>query len=284
MVHTPEILTTGEMLHAALADLRARERRVGLVPTMGALHEGHLSLVDVIRPHVDDVICSIFVNPKQFGENEDLDHYPRQLEDDVAALSSRDVALVFAPPTSEIYPDDFQTTISVGQISQGLCGGARPGHFDGVATVVAKLLLMVLPDVAVFGEKDYQQLMVIRQMVRDLAIPVEILGAPIIRAVDGLALSSRNEYLSREERAKAALIYQTVQRSAELLADGGDCDEVLNHAIETLIKGGFDVDYFEVRDEKTLSPLPGNKVQAGTARLLVAARLGSTRLIDNLPV
>lgn len=283
MTESPTILSDPAALREAIGQMRGRGQKIGLVPTMGALHEGHLSLVDHLAPMVDAVVCSIFVNPKQFGANEDLDSYPRQMEDDVALLSDKKVQLVFAPRVEDMYPDDFQTTVSVGAVSTGLCGGSRPGHFDGVATVVAKLLLLVLPDVAVFGEKDYQQLLVIRQMVRDLAIPVQIEGAPIIRADDGLALSSRNAYLTSGERAAAPLLQQTLVNSAGRLKRGDDSAVVVRDAIAALSAGGFDVDYFEVRDAGTLAPLSG-PVPPGTARLLAAARLGSTRLIDNVAV
>ena len=283
MASPPLIIQNRKGLRAALDKLRQEEQTIALVPTMGALHEGHLSLIDQAKELADCVVCSIFVNPKQFGAGEDLDTYPRQLETDVAALGERDTELVFAPQAAEIYGDDFQTTVSVSGVSEGLCGAARPGHFDGVATVVAKLLLLVLPDVAIFGEKDYQQLMVIRQMVKDLAIPVRIEGAPIVRAFDGLALSSRNAYLTGPERALAPLIHETLKECRAGLLAGRHVQDVLQEGAGRLSDAGFTVDYFELRHAQTLMPLK-HMPKAGDGRLLVAAKLGHTRLIDNLAV
>lgn len=283
MASPPLIIQNRKGLRAALDKLRQEEQTIALVPTMGALHEGHLSLIDQAKELADCVVCSIFVNPKQFGAGEDLDTYPRQLETDVAALGERDTELVFAPQAAEIYGDDFQTTVSVSGVSEGLCGAARPGHFDGVATVVAKLLLLVLPDVAIFGEKDYQQLMVIRQMVKDLAIPVRIEGVPIVRAFDGLALSSRNAYLTGPERALAPLIHETLKECRAGLHAGRHVQDVLQEGAGRLSDAGFTVDYFELRHAQTLMPLK-HMPKAGDGRLLVAAKLGHTRLIDNLAV
>ena len=261
--------------------LKAASGRVGFVPTMGALHEGHLSLIKTARAHADVVACSIFVNPKQFDRPDDLNRYPQQLDADLAALERAGVRLVFVPTVEEMYPSGFQTTVSVADVSQGLCGGARPGHFDGVATVVCKFLLIGLPDVAVFGEKDYQQLMVIRRMVRDLSLPVEIVGSPTVRAADGLALSSRNQHLTQEERALAPLFHQNLLATATALQAGGDVCELLATGSHKLESDGFIVDYFELRDELTLAPLT-NVDQNRPARLLAAVWLGKTRLIDNV--
>ena len=273
--------TRTEDFSKAMTALKATCDRVAFVPTMGALHEGHLSLIKTAFEHADAVACSIFVNPKQFDQADDLNRYPRQLETDLAALAQAGVALVFAPTVEEMYPAGFQTTVSVSEVSKGLCGGARPGHFDGVATVVCKFLIMGLPDVAVFGEKDFQQLMVIRRMVRDLSLPVEIVGAATLRDKDGLALSSRNKHLSDEKRALAPLLPRTLFSTAEAIRAGGDVDELLAGACQRLEAEGFTVDYFELRDGLTLAPR--SHVEARhPARLLAAAWLGGTRLIDNV--
>lgn len=284
------IVSTVAALREEISTLKADGRRVALVPTMGALHEGHLSLIEFAQRHADLVVCSIFVNPKQFGASEDLGSYPRTLPQDIRALEGVKANLLFAPDVSEIYPPGFQTIVSVGEISSGLCGGSRPGHFDGVATVVCKLLLMVDADVAVFGEKDYQQLLVIKQMVDDLNIATKILGAPILRAKDGLALSSRNQYLSDEERVLAPLLYATLKETAEMIKGGEAYDAALLRGRETLSSRGFEIDYFELRDALLLEPLPhavprgGDEPRPLLGRLLVAATLGTTRLIDNIAV
>ncbi len=264
-----------------MQQLKAVSGRVGFVPTMGALHEGHLSLIETARAHADAVACSIFVNPKQFDRPDDLNKYPQQLDTDLAALERAGVRLVFVPTVEEMYPAGFQTTVSVADVAQGLCGGTRPGHFDGVATVVCKFLLIGLPDVAIFGEKDFQQLMVIRRVVQDLSLPVEIVGSPTVRAADGLALSSRNQHLSQEDRALAPLLPQTLLATATGLQAGGDVCDLLASASSKLESEGFSVDYFELRDGLTLAPLTTVE-QNRPARLLAAAWLGKTRLIDNL--
>ncbi len=274
-------------LRQAVDSLRVRAREVALVPTMGALHQGHLSLVRQAQRSADAVVVSIFVNPTQFGPNEDLGAYPRQLEEDARMLQAEGVDLLWAPPVEEVYPQGFATSISVSGLSDGLCGASRPGHFDGVATVVAKLFNQVRPDVAVFGEKDWQQLAVIRRMARDLDLtqphPHRILGAPIVREPDGLALSSRNRYLSADERQRAATLPRLMREAVKALADGATVDETTASLTQGLLAAGFaHVDYVEVADAVTLQPLA--RVLREPARLFVAARLGATRLIDNLAI
>lgn len=270
-------------------ELRARTQawrdsglRIALVPTMGALHEGHLSLIRRAAALADKVVVSIFVNPIQFGPNEDFAKYPRQLDRDRASAGAAGAALIYAPAVDDMYPEDFCTTVVVGGPSQGLCGAARPGHFEGVATVVAKLFLQCLPDVAVFGEKDYQQLQVIRRLVRDLDIPIRIEGAPTVREPDGLAMSSRNAYLSPEQRATAAGLYRILTETAEALRAGTGVREACERAAKALKAAGFTkLDYCELRDARSLEPL--DRLDR-PARLLAAVFLGQTRLIDNVPV
>ena len=247
---------------------------------MGALHEGHLSLVTLAKSKADRVVVSIFVNPIQFGPREDFGTYPRDEAGDLKKLGDAGVDLVFAPEAAEMYPEGFKTLIKIGDLTEDLCGAARPNHFDGVATVVAKLLMQCGPDIAIFGEKDYQQLLVVKQLVRDLNIPVEIVGAPIVREADGLALSSRNVYLSPEQRKIAPLLHQTISGVAADLAQGRGCDDALVAARFKLDAAGFRVDYVAVRDPDTLKPLSG---LVKRARVLAAAYLGKTRLIDNVP-
>jgi len=269
-------------LRRQVAAWRAAGDRIGLVPTMGALHRGHLALVAAARAQCRRTVVSIFVNPKQFGPREDFAAYPRPEVDDLAKLAGADVDLAFVPAVAEVYPAGFTTTISVGGLSEGLCGAHRPGHFDGVATIVAKLLIEVAPDAAFFGEKDYQQLMVVRRMARDLDLPVEIVGVPTVRDADGLALSSRNVYLAAEERRVAPNFHRVLRQTAERLASGGAPAPLLRGAAAELAVLGFRVEYFELRDAATLAPLAA--VSATPARLLAAVHLGGTRLIDNLPV
>jgi pantoate--beta-alanine ligase len=275
------IVRTVDDLRQRLAKWRKAGETIALVPTMGALHEGHLSLLILAKSRCDRVVVSIFVNPIQFGPREDFNLYPRDETGDLAKLGKAGADLVFAPETAEMYPQGFSTHIGVGDLTEDLCGAARPNHFDGVATVVAKLLLQCGPDLAVFGEKDYQQLLVIKRLVRDLNIPVEIVGAPIVREADGLALSSRNVYLSPSERKTAPLLYQTISAVAADLAQGRGCDDAVVAARFKLDAAGFRVDYVAVRDPDTLKRLSG-PVQR--ARVLAAAYLGKTRLIDNVPV
>jgi len=267
-------------LRAAVSRWRAAGERIALIPTMGALHDGHLSLIEVGAKHADRVIVSIFVNPTQFGPSEDFDQYPRNEDQDVAELSATATDLVFAPDSEEMYGEGFATKILVGKVSQGLCGAVRPGHFDGVATIVSKLLLQATPDVAVFGEKDYQQLMVIRRLVADLNIPAKIIGAPIVREPDGLAMSSRNRYLSTDQRRIAAQLNTALQGLVAALHTGADPDEASNRTRAELLEAGFDkVDYVEIRNADTLLPWTGSLTNG---RVLAAAHLGQTRLIDNM--
>ncbi len=269
-------------LRDALFSLRSGGGRVALVPTMGALHEGHMSLVRAAQREADHVVVSIFVNPTQFAPHEDFEAYPRQEARDAAILEAAGVAVLWAPPVAEMYPTGFATSISVGGVSGPLEGAHRLGHFDGVATVVCKLFCQVGPDVALFGEKDYQQLAVIRRMVRDLDLPVEVVGVSTARAEDGLALSSRNAYLSDAERRQAAGLPAAMREGVTRLEAGDAADVVLAGIRARLEQAGFDpVDYVELADAVTLAPV---RSLGAPARLLVAARLGKTRLIDNFPV
>lgn len=270
-------------LRERVALWRREGLRVGLVPTMGALHAGHLSLVEKALSLSDRVVATIFVNPRQFGPAEDLAAYPRREADDAALLDAAGAHLLFAPPVDEVYPDGFATTVTVIGVSEGLCGAVRPGHFAGVATVVTKLLLQCLPDVAVFGEKDWQQLQVIRRLVRDLDIPVTVEGAPTLREPDGLAMSSRNAYLGPEDRARAPRLYAILSQVAQELAAGADIATRTAWATLELEKAGFGpVDYVEARDAETLAPVGARVTRP--ARLLAAARLGRARLIDNVGI
>ena len=268
---------------AALRQARAAlPGRVALVPTMGALHAGHMALVAAARAHADHVVVSIFVNPKQFGPHEDLEAYPRRESADAALLTEGGVNLLWAPPVSEMYPPGFATNVSVSGVSDGLDGAARPGHFDGVATVVLKLFNQVQPDVALFGEKDYQQLAVIRRFVMDLDLPVTIVGVGTERTAEGLALSSRNAYLSVDERRAALALPAALHRTAGALAGGAPVLETLAAATAALRRAGFEsVDYVALCDAVSLEPL-GQLDRP--ARLLAAARIGRTRLIDNIGV
>lgn len=269
-------------LRDALDDLRKQGQRIGLVPTMGALHAGHMSLVETASRECDAVIASIFVNPTQFGEGEDLDAYPRQEAADAALLDEADVAILWAPTVDQVYPQGYATNVSVSGVSTGMCGGSRPGHFDGVATVVAKLFNQVRPDAAFFGEKDYQQLAVIRRMARDLDFVHDIVGVPTVRDPDGLALSSRNAYLDSEQRAQAVALPDSMREAAATIASGGNIEQTVEQAIANLLSSGFHkVDYFELRNAETLEIM--NHYEE-PARLLAAAHIGSTRLIDNIAV
>ena len=273
---------TVAQLRAALARARQENKRIGLVPTMGNLHEGHLALVQMALQRSDYVVVSIFVNPMQFGPNEDLDSYPRTLSEDQHKLLDAGSHLVFAPSVSEIYPEGMNnhTQVSVPSVSEGLCGASRPGHFDGVSTVVIKLLNMVQPDIAVFGEKDFQQLAVIRKMAHDLCLPVQIMGAPIVRAADGLALSSRNGYLDEAQRRTAPQLHQSLQYiDRQLQAGRVDFEVLIQEARAMLGQAGFTPDYLELRDTATLQPVTADTREIA---ILAAAFLGKTRLIDNL--
>ncbi len=278
-----EIVRTVAALREKVSEWRSKGQTVALVPTMGALHEGHLSLMRQGHELCDRVCATIFVNPKQFAPSEDFETYPRGEGEDVEKLIAEGVDLLFAPDVSVMYPDNFATTVSVTGITDGLCGASRPGFFDGVATVVSKLLLQALPDVAIFGEKDYQQLLVIRQAAQDLNIPVDVVGGPTVREADGLALSSRNAYLDTTERQQAATIIQVLRMAADNIEAGrGTVDAELASAKKQLNDAGFTkIDYLELCDAETLVPVD---TAQRPARLLVAAWLGETRLIDNIAV
>lgn len=261
---------------------RQAGQRLALVPTMGALHAGHMALVAQARAAAARVVVSIFVNPTQFGPNEDFSRYPRPLADDLAALRAAGADAAWLPAVETMYPEGFCSHIHVAGVSAGLCGAARPGHFDGVATVVAKLFHQVRPDSAFFGEKDYQQLCVIRRMVTDMEFPVKIVAVPTQREADGLALSSRNRYLNAAERACAPILYATLRAAAAKLRAGADVKNVLQTARQALAAAGFStLDYLELRAADTLASLTEYNAPA---RLFVAAWLGSTRLIDNIAV
>ncbi len=269
-------------LRAAVARARSEGKRIALVPTMGNLHAGHAALVTKASQRADFVVASIFVNPLQFGPSEDLDKYPRTLAADQEKLLDAGCHLLFAPTVEEMYPDgmDGQTRLHVTGVSEGLCGGSRPGHFDGVATVVCKLFNMVQPDMALFGEKDFQQLAVIRKLVRDLNLPIQIFGEPTVRAEDGLALSSRNGYLTEAQRGIAPVLQRTLQQLAERIRQGErDYAALLAQGRQQIEDAGLRIDYLEVREPVGLRPATAQDHQLV---ILVAAFLGTTRLIDNL--
>lgn len=273
-------------LRNLVADLR-QAGKLALVPTMGALHEGHLTLVREARARADRVAVSIFVNPLQFGAGEDLDAYPRQLERDCALLEAEGVDLVWAPTVEAMYPQGFATGISVSGVSEGLCGAQRPGHFDGVATVVCKLFHQVLPDIALFGEKDWQQLAVIRRMARDLDLTRphvdQIIGVPTVREADGLAMSSRNAYLTPQQRAQAAALPAAMRQAIAAIERGASVPAALAALDVELLAGGFaSIDYTRLCDAENLTPL--DYASTKPMRLLVAARIGKARLIDNMAV
>jgi pantoate--beta-alanine ligase len=263
---------------------RAAGERIAFVPTMGNLHAGHISLIELAAKHGERFVASIFVNPMQFGPNEDFNHYPRTPERDERMLREARCDLMFMPDVGEMYPNghEFATRVEVPTLSDLLCGEYRPGHFQGVATVVAKLFNIVAPDVAVFGQKDFQQLTVLRRMTADLCLPIEIVGAPTVRESDGLAMSSRNQYLTAEERQRAPQIYRTMQTVATALAGGtGDWTALQVRGAAALTASGFKVDYFAIRRAADLQePLATDRELV----ILVAARLGKARLIDNMTV
>lgn len=271
-----------QQLRAAISRARSEGKRIAFVPTMGNLHAGHIALIQHATERADFVVASIFVNPLQFGANEDLDSYPRTLAADQSKLLEAGCNLLFTPDAQEMYPQGMaqQTIVSVPGVSAGLCGGSRPGHFDGVATIVCKLFNMVQPDIALFGEKDFQQLAVIRKMVADLNIPVHIFGVPIVRDHNGLALSSRNGYLSAQQRAVAPALQQCLQALKAQIKNGRRDYATLFEQFKTdLQAAGFRLDYVELRDALSLQPAAMDSTQLV---LLAAAYLGSTRLIDNL--
>jgi pantoate--beta-alanine ligase len=270
-------------LRDRLADWRRAGERLGLVPTMGALHAGHMALVAAARRECARVVVTIFVNPKQFGPNEDLGSYPRCEAADLALLRAAGVDLAFIPASEEMYPPQFSTLVRVDGLSEGLCGAHRPGHFDGVATVVSKLLIQALPDRAYFGEKDYQQLLIVRRLASDLDLPVEIKGVPIVRGPDGLALSSRNAYLTPAERQSAPELARILRTVAETLArEPAAVAREIEWGRSELTRAGFAIDYLELRAAEDLAPV--SDAAGRPCRVLAAAYLGRTRLIDNFPI
>ena len=274
-----QTIRTSEELALARSNL---EGRLALVPTMGALHAGHMALVAEARKRADTVVATIFVNPKQFGANEDLSRYPRREAEDAKMLDYAGCDLLWVPSLADIYPPGFATTIHVAGVSERWEGEARPGHFDGVATIVARLLLRVRPDLALFGEKDFQQLAVIRRMVSDLSLPVEVASVPTVREADGLALSSRNAYLSPQQREQAVAIPNALEGARAAILSGTNVEDVLEEARASLLNRGFSrVDYFALVDSATLEPV---RRPQGEMRLIAAAVIGTTRLIDNLAV
>lgn len=279
---TVEIVTTIADLRAVVARWRGKGERIGLVPTMGALHDGHLSLVRETQNRCARTVASIFVNPAQFAPHEDFDRYPRDLESDAAQLSRTGVDLIFAPSVAEIYPQGFATRIEVGGPSTGLETDFRPHFFAGVSTVVAKLLIAAVPDVATFGEKDYQQLLVISRLTADLGLSIEIVGAAIMRESDGLAMSSRNAYLKPEQRKIAGQLNRILIATKRKARDGGSVKSAEEHGRNELLRAGFDsVDYVAIRDAATLASIESLE---GDVRILAAAKIGGTRLIDNMAV
>jgi pantoate--beta-alanine ligase len=278
-----EVVRSIALLRARLAPWKTAGEPVGLVPTMGALHAGHMALVGAAQRQCRYTVVSIFVNPKQFGPNEDLAAYPRREAADLDMLRQADVDLAFLPPATEIYPAGFATLVRVAGLGDGLCGARRPGHFDGVTTVVAKLLLQALPEAAYFGEKDYQQLVIVRRLVGDLDIPVRIEGVATVREADGLALSSRNQYLSPTERRVAPTLAGALRDiAAALAATPAAVEREIARGRTALTDAGFAVDYLEIREAASLMPVAG-AITAPT-RVFAAAYLGRTRLIDNMPI
>jgi pantoate--beta-alanine ligase len=278
------VVQSRESLAEQLADWRSHGDHVALVPTMGNLHQGHIALVELARKHAERVVVSIFVNPTQFGEGEDYEEYPRTMQRDKRRLKHAGADMIFAPDVDTMYPFglDMATIVSVPGLTENFCGASRPGHFDGVTSIVARLFAMVMPDVAVFGQKDYQQQLVIRHMTADLSLPIRIITAETVRDDNGLALSSRNSYLSDEERESAPLLFESLRRAGDELQNGRrDFEELEREARSRLAEAGFDVDYFAVRRAQNLEPPDRGH---DTLVLLVAARLGKARLIDNIVI
>lgn len=287
--HISALRTALQSYRGQKTDNQDGPQRIALVPTMGNLHAGHLELVKIAKQHADIVVVSIFVNPTQFGAGEDFDSYPRTLDEDVAKLASVDTDYVFAPSIEEMYPVlPPPTSVLAGAITTQLCGQSRPGHFDGVGIVVSKLFNIVQPDIAVFGQKDYQQLAIIKQLIRDLSYPIEIIGAPIVRAADGLALSSRNQYLSATEREVAPVIHQALQYLAKQLEKGEQSQQVVQSLLaethQRITDAGFIIDYLDIKTD-TLESLTNDTVTFNAENknlmILVAAWLGRARLLDN---
>lgn len=275
-------LTTEQEAREQVKKWKTAGETVALVPTMGALHKGHLSLVDFAKRYADRVIVSIFVNPTQFAPHEDLDAYPREEKQDVEKLSQKGVDAAFVPSVDEMYDSNALTEVSVNKLTEVLCGAFRPTHFAGVTTIVSKLFMIITPDIAVFGEKDFQQLQVIKKMTKDLKIPIEVLGAPLLRESDGLALSSRNMYLTAEQRQIAGKLNQVLKSVIVRVKDGEEVESSCQWGEGRIKELGFDsVDYLEIRDEETLSLAKDISKQC---RIFAAAKIGETRLIDNMPI
>lgn len=276
----PRVIHDPKSLYREVAELRRQGKKVGLVPTMGALHEGHLSLVEAAFQDCDACVVTIFVNPAQFGPSEDLDKYPRTLEADLDALAALGVQIAFVPEADSVYGPRHATWVEVGAVAEPLEGECRPGHFRGVATIVLKLFNMAGADIAYFGQKDYQQAQVIRRMVEDLNVPVEVKVCPIIREADGLAMSSRNAYLNADERQRAASLSKSLRRAEELIAGGATNAEQIRAAIERILveEGKAQIDYIALADPETLEPV---EAVTGKALIALAVRIGETRLIDN---
>ena len=277
-----EVVRTIAELRQHTSRWRIAGQTIGLIPTMGALHNGHLSLIKIAQGKCDRVITTIFVNPRQFLPNEDFDEYPRNEESDIRKLIGMGVDLLFAPKAPEMYQPDASTTVVISKLTQCLCATSRPGFFDGVGTVVTKLLIQALPDLAIFGEKDYQQLLIIKRLTRDLDIPAEIIGAPTIREADGLAVSSRNVFLSKASRETASKVFEILKKTATAIALGNDVLVACEEARSELMLAGFsEIDYFEARHSETLELIQSFE---NSGRLFAAVWLGSTRLIDNLEI
>jgi len=273
------LVDTVASMQGASSEARLEGKTIAFVPTMGYLHEGHISLIREAKKRADLVVASIFVNPKQFNESEDFDSYPRDAERDRHLLDKNGTDILFLPATEEMYPEGFQTSITVTKLAEGMCGASRPGHFRGVATVVAKLFNIVRPDVAVFGEKDYQQLALLRRMSADLNFGISIVGAPTVRESDGLAMSSRNAGLSHEERKAASSLYQSLSRGRMLFEKGEKNAETIIDGAKNTLDDSIEIDYLELRDSQTLSEI---EEVSGQALFAIAARVGKTRLIDNI--
>lgn len=283
MPRSPIVVRTVPALRRALDGLRARKASVALVPTMGALHDGHVSLVRLARRRAQKVVVSIFVNPTQFAPTEDFGSYPRTWKADVAKLAAENVDLIWNPDVKAMYPEGFATRIvPEGPATAGLEDRFRPHFFGGVATVVGKLFTQVRPDFAIFGEKDFQQLRVVTQMARDLDLGVKVIGSRTVRERDGLAMSSRNVYLTPDQRQAAPTLYKTMKASARRLKAGDDVAASMAEGCELITRAGFELDYFEVRHAETLAPI--TSIKDGPMRILVAAKIGATRLIDNIAV
>lgn len=282
MIQTMLQLSTIEELRVHIKAARQQGKKIGFVPTMGFLHEGHLSLVKAAREKCDLVVMSIFVNPLQFGPNEDFERYPRDIERDSKMAAEAGVDLLFTPSVEEMYPKPILTTVSVANVTTPLCGASRPGHFDGVSTVVLKLFSIVQPDYAFFGQKDAQQVAVVTQMVQDLSIPVEVIPCPIVREADGLAMSSRNVYLSAEERAQALVLSQSLQQASAWLKEGLPLAEIKQRIKQMIAEKPLaEIDYVEILRYPELQPVE-NEVSGQTIIVALAVRFGKTRLIDNL--